>query len=721
VFESTLTEAPDSLSDDGSPREESPRPRGRLLFKQAIKANMFLNRLSHGERLEAQAPLPDVNVDIGSLAHFIDSRKLPKEFATSLSTASTAPSPPVSPKGGGPRQSQPTQAPASPVPVAPPLPGGGPRRHVLRRGDRVSELRVACPRNKQLSELSRQLPSLAGASPRRPLSAAPSEHADGMAPAEAASAGAKATPRRGERPQAPGAVAAAGTSMVSGGSSSSSSQPPATAAAAAAPPPKSARRRRGDSAFTADFVKGGSAKPRIDQHPLLVAIEEGDSDLQQRAPDLDSDQAVLASRFAELRWNEPRRGPWVAAPDARRPEADDGTLLKASVRKALEGKPQSKRPGGGGGSGALGSAGGSRGSERGVKGQMPGVTEDWAALVREMDPEGSGWVSPDVVVPLMFWLGLTRKRGAALATLELAFGPGDIATSSLQELCPYVDVQARLVEGLKKQARRESLEPLCEFMTDSNLMRLRAWFYSMKRSPSGHVDLMEVQNLFAREGVTTDRQAFFRYLSYISQTSSLPSAREGEGGKKNALLSKIGIEEFTSIIGRCTVAWCLHRTVSLVTDPEFATAASAMAAGQPSGATSAAAKVVPAPAPAPGGGGTDNGGEAPFAQALESHNMSLSWTQLQRKIMVSLLVNHRFWGRESRHVLNSLKPPHANSIGEELTPEQWRCLFERVKAQGLAAILPLGNEADNPGFLEGKTRHDDAPGLPVAAQPASAR
>eukprot|EP00444_Apocalathium_aciculiferum_P038952 CAMPEP_0183522502 /NCGR_PEP_ID=MMETSP0371-20130417/18488_1 /TAXON_ID=268820 /ORGANISM="Peridinium aciculiferum, Strain PAER-2" /LENGTH=128 /DNA_ID=CAMNT_0025721285 /DNA_START=8 /DNA_END=390 /DNA_ORIENTATION=- len=95
--------------------------------------------------------------------------------------------------------------------------------------------------------------------------------------------------------------------------------------------------------------------------------------------------------------------------------------------------------------------------------------------------------------------------------------------------------------------------------------------------------------------------------------------------------------------------------------------------------------------------------------------MSLSWTQLQRKIMVSLLVNHRFWGRESRHVLNSLKPPHANSIGEELTPEQWRCLFERVKAQGLASILPVGNEADNPGFLEGKTRHDDAPGLPVAA------
>eukprot|EP00932_Pfiesteria_piscicida_P023068 SRR837773.9803.p3 GENE.SRR837773.9803~~SRR837773.9803.p3 ORF type:complete len:152 (-),score=39.13 SRR837773.9803:80-535(-) len=137
------------------------------------------------------------------------------------------------------------------------------------------------------------------------------------------------------------------------------------------------------------------------------------------------------------------------------------------------------------------------------------------------------------------------------------------------------------------------------------------------------------------------------------------------------------------------VAWCLHRTLALLTAPEFATAASAL---NEHGAG-------PRPKVAKAG-------------ALDAKSLALSWTQLQRKIMVSMLINSRFWGKESRTVLNSLKPAHATTIGTELTPEQWRCLFERVKAQGMASILPVGSEADDPGFLESRTRHDGIPGLP---------
>lgn len=396
-----------------------------------------------------------------------------------------------------------------------------------------------------------------------------------------------------------------------------------------------------------EFLSGTAAKPRPEQHPLLAAMEEGDVEGQHRERDTDLEQVVLAHRMDELRWSEPRRGSWAGAPPAKRPP-EGGALLRAAAASQVRVSSVTRK-----------------GGKAGLGGHT--LTDGWQQLIRLMDPGCCGFVSPDSIIPLMFWLGLTRSRSAALVILELAFGPGNIPTDAIRELSPYLDVQVRLVEGLMKLAKRASLEHLCEFLTESDLLNVRTWFSSMKRSPDGHVDTVEVQNLFAREGVTSDRQALFRFLRHVARSEVLPKLAAGE--------------EFGSIIARCAVAWCLHRTIVVVTDP-----AAAPAGDEAEAAASLA-------------GGSGDG------------DISLRWTELQRKIMVSLLINHRFWGRDSRTVLSSWEPPRTTTIGDELSPEQWQGLFQRVRAQGMAAVLPVGEEADDPNFLRGKTKHTEVPAV----------
>merc|ERR1719453_2400754 len=146
-----------------------------------------------------------------------------------------------------------------------------------------------------------------------------------------------------------------------------------------------------------------------------------------------------------------------------------------------------------------------------------------------MDPEGAGSVAPEMFVPLFFWLGLTRRRTAVLMTLETAFGLGDIDVAGIKKLSKYAEVQIRLIEGLRQLARRESLEQLSEYITDMG--RLRTWFHTMKRDATGHADIVEVQNLFARMEVTSDRQTLFRFLTHIVHSDVLPSS----WGKKDML------------------------------------------------------------------------------------------------------------------------------------------------------------------------------------------
>merc|ERR1719245_700450 len=160
----------------------------------------------------------------------------------------------------------------------------------------------------------------------------------------------------------------------------------------------------------------------------------------------------------------------------------------------------------------------------------------------------------------MYWLGLAKCRTSALAALETAFGPGDIEVDTLGSLNHYVEVQLRLVEGLRRLARRESLEQLCEFMTDGDRLRIRTWFCSMRRDSDGHVDIGETQSLFARMEVTTDRQAMYRFLSHFksrsiaSATTFRAAKSHGQGGQWQRSFS---IEEFASLLCRRIVTWCL--------------------------------------------------------------------------------------------------------------------------------------------------------------------
>jgi len=266
-------------------------------------------------------------------------------------------------------------------------------------------------------------------------------------------------------------------------------------------------------------------------------------------------------------------------------------------------------------------------------------------------------------------LGITRKRSAALMTLELAFGAGDIDTACMRSLARYAEVQIRLIEGLRQLARRESLEQLCEYITD--MMRLRTWFHTMKQDTYGHADIVEVQNLFARMEVTSDRQALFRFLSAVVHSNVLPSATADRTGGSNGGLRHrtFGIGDFASLLARCSIAWCLHRT-SILLNP---------------------AENMP----------KNDDGEGPLlAPPIElEREVSMRWVALQRKIIISLLVNHRFWGRESRTVLMSLSQPQFTTLGNQLTPEQWLSLFQRVRAQGIASTLPVDDEGDDPDWL----------------------
>jgi hypothetical protein len=318
-----------------------------------------------------------------------------------------------------------------------------------------------------------------------------------------------------------------------------------------------------------------------------------------------------------------------------------------------------------------------------------------------MDPNGTGGVEPDAFMPLFFWLGLTRRRSAGLALLELSFGPGPVRTDVLALLGQYSEVQLRLVEGLRKLARKESLEQLCEFLTESDRLRLRTWFYSMRRDPAGNADIVEVQNLFARLEVTPDRQAMFRFLTFVKTHTFFGSSEQAQkSGLAERGKRSFGVDAFASLCSRCTVAWCLHRTIGLIN------------------ASAAPGPTLKSPGRSEGSPGTPGAIDATPAAAAavpkttadwKSHerDFALRWTQLQRKIMVSLLINHRFWGRESRMVLTCLDSPAARAIWDALTPEQWLSLFQRVRAQGMAAVLPEAEEVSDPDFLRKKVSLQD--------------
>jgi hypothetical protein len=277
-------------------------------------------------------------------------------------------------------------------------------------------------------------------------------------------------------------------------------------------------------------------------------------------------------------------------------------------------------------------------------------------LIPLLDPNRTGTVRPENFIPLMFWLGVARRRKAALATIEEACGPGNISVSLLHAICEDMDVKVRLVEGLKHVIRRDSLDPLCEYVT--NPAKIRSWFDSMRRDVLGRVDINELMNFFATKEVIKDQLSLFRFLRHEMRRRARINGYEAEAS------GSLGMKEFSCLITTCVFSWCLRKTLGLIMPSDIER-------------------------PINGLGGHDT-------------QLALKWAHLQRKITVSMLVNHRFWGREGRTVLPVISE---HSCKEDLTPEQWLLLFQRVRAQGMKSILPVGDEVNDPNFLRNRTQH----------------
>jgi len=542
--------------------------------------------------------------------------------------------------------------------VAPPRPQtvpaskkyGGPRRIVSRMGDNLNMKRVASPRNMQLTKM---LPGNEGDAWQ--LAWARTLNSTDWRMRTGRSVGHSTSSRPITAPVQPIV-----DEPLSQTQKSRSFEPtgldlrkPDKAVVAPTGEPK--------TGFTVAMFSGTAdvKKPRAEVHPLLTAIEgmQHDDIVQHGV----GESGLLSQRLDELRWGELRKGAWTNRPERRRPAEKDATT---AAKQQERGKDSGvlEAPGR-----QLVSADIARSAkDAGIK-DIHGDSEQMERLIHIMDPERTGVVAPEVFVPLFFWLGLTRRRTAVLITLELAFGPGNIDVGGIQKLSRYAEVQIRLIEGLRHLARRESLEQLCEYITD--MMRLRTWFHTMKRDTTGHADIVEVQNLFARMEVTSDRQTLFRFLTHIIHSEVLPSATAERGEKQGAIGKRtFGIGDFASLLCRCAVAWCLHRTLMLIDPSDDAERAG------------------------------DGPLMAPNINDLD-REAEMRWVALQRKIIISLLVNHRFWGRESRTVLMSLNQPQMTTLGNLLTPEQWLSLFQRVRAQGIASTLPVGDEASDPEWL----------------------
>lgn len=425
-----------------------------------------------------------------------------------------------------------------------------------------------------------------------------------------------------------------------------------------------------------------------------AASEDPDdtSGASQEAP-TDRGMTHLSRRLENLRWKELRRGPWTDQPE---PLPEFFNLQQAKEvphpHHFVELSARQRRQ-----------------DDMGAGSRH---VDDFAHIVWLVDPDHGQKLPPESFVPLMFWLGFTKQRRAAMLVFEMAFGRGNVAPSKIVQLAAYCDVQIRLAEGFKWLARRQSVDQLCEYITDQN--RLREWFSSMNCDIKGEVDITEIQKMLARMEVTTDKKVLFRFLEHFAsvyqegltqptsedihspnrarsrkETAQLNSNQKSnsptQGNSTDTLKSgaspstarfatertRFGFHFLGALLCRCVVTWSIARVLDLLDPPTHA-------AGSKSARLDAHAN--------------DNEDvEAKFARR---------WAEVHRRIVVSLLVNHRYWGREGKMVLAALS--QSALFSQELSPEQWLALFQRVRAQGMASTFPEGDEFDDPEFLKKK-------------------
>jgi len=350
--------------------------------------------------------------------------------------------------------------------------------------------------------------------------------------------------------------------------------------------------------------------------------------------------ALLAQKLGEHVWEEKRKGFWTTpAAWSKAPVVDtEDDYLTPSASSKKAGPDRSKK--------LATSSADSR------------LTEDLQQLLRVMDPEGRASIQPEILVVLLIWQGFARHRSASLKALAHAFGQGDISCAALLQLSDYADVQVRMAEGLRRITQRESVEHLCEFMMDGDMHVPRRWFGTMKRQPTGHVDVGQVSRWLALSDVMFGGQDLFRFLCHVDLQVVTAGHRAWQLANASTAYKKrnFRFEDFVCLLCRSAVTWCLVKTIGVLNPP------------------------------GPG-------------QRVTDRELGLRWAEFARHISVSFFVNRKFWGPEARQVAMSIRPAKAATIGQELPQQEWLVLFQRVRAQGMGTILPEGEDAGDPDFL----------------------
>lgn len=455
---------------------------------------------------------------------------------------------------------------------------------------------------------------------------------------------------------------------------------------------------------------GNSALPDDHRHPMLSCLVEmeqedvkGKDDEHDAGPTdhrvnlVDRTVTHISRRFERHRWKESRCVKnWsiapVATPEFQCQREKDPDAHLRNYLPAIE-KQQPKKD---------------------AHPEWAQVAADFKQIAWLMDPAKGSSIPPDAFTPLMFWLGFARHRRSPLAVFEVAFGRGDIAADKLAELAPYFDLQIQLVEGFRTLARRECFEQMCEYVTDAQ--RLKGWWSSMSPDCNGCVGLDQIEIMLARLPVTTTRnqRVLKRFLAHAAaryQHSPSNVSHAAAGGIDSTSIvakgssslrqqdhhcdtdrSKFGFQFFQGLLCRAVVTCCIVKVLDLV-DP--------WSRARLPGGYNVASPANVARADANGGA---NGTHSENAETGGvDFKVSQRWAQMHRRISVSLMVNHRYWGREGKMVLASLKQPPLE-ICEDFTPQQWQTLFQRARAQGMASTFPVGDEVDDPNFLSKKAK-----------------
>jgi hypothetical protein len=285
-----------------------------------------------------------------------------------------------------------------------------------------------------------------------------------------------------------------------------------------------------------------------------------------------------------------------------------------------------------------------------------------------------------------------------LALLETAFGSGNIAPESILGLAPYYDVQVQIAEALRRMARKESFDQVCEYITDQD--HLRELWLSMHHDSSGRIELGEILKMLGRVEVGVRSKEMFRFLSHFATTfaESYTESHQTDTLLKNCAAdrNRFTLPFLTILLARCVVTSYIIKVLDLLDPSDKPQSVGGYASLE---AYSSAL-------------GTSGHNTKPDAEL--DPKVSRRWAQIHRRIAVSLLVNQRYWGREGKMVLATLNQP---AVFEDLTPEHWLCLYQRVRAQGMASTFPEADEEfEDPEFLSKRAKIAvDSQGLEVSS------